>query len=100
MFGAPVEEKPKDKGDDAMDEFKKTNVGMLRIPFETKVNWKWTYFFRNLVLFLFTVAALTLCYFMKLFWIQCGARWLFTYIPTSSMERTERRRHCPVCSRA
>jgi len=61
LFGGPATEKPKDGsggGDDQMADFKKTNVGMLRIPFDTKVNWKWTYFFRNWLLFVFSIAAL------------------------------------------
>ncbi len=59
LFGAPPEEKPKDKGNDNMDDFKKTNVGMLRVPFETKVNWKWTMFFRNWTFIVFAIAAMT-----------------------------------------
>jgi len=36
-----------------MDKFKRTNVGMLRVPFDTKVDHFWIKFFRNLVLFNF-----------------------------------------------
>ena len=52
-----VLEKP--KGNDDLADFKKTNVGMLRVPFDTKVNWNWIIFFRNSVLFVFAIAALT-----------------------------------------
>ncbi len=42
--------KPKDGVEDEMAEFKKTNVGMLRVPFDTKVSWPWITSFRNFVL--------------------------------------------------
>jgi hypothetical protein len=58
MFGAPVTDKPKDSGSDQLAEFKKTNVGMLRIPFDIKVSLQWTNFFRNWTLFMFAVACL------------------------------------------
>jgi hypothetical protein len=48
----------KPKGDDPMDEFKKTNVGMLRVPFDTKISWPWINFFRNFVLVVFALVCL------------------------------------------
>ena len=45
-------------GEDEMAEFKKTNVGMLRVPFDTKVSWPWVRVFRNIVLGTFIVFVL------------------------------------------
>ncbi len=41
--------KPSGTDKDELAEFKKTNVGMLRVPFDTKVSWPWVTGFRNLV---------------------------------------------------
>ncbi len=57
LFGA-AKDKPKSSGSEELAEFKKTNVGMLRVPFNTKVNWNWTLFFRNTMLLLFVAAAM------------------------------------------
>ena len=50
--------KPKGSGEDEMAEFKKTNVGMLRVPFDTKVSQPWINAFRNTVLAIFIVLCL------------------------------------------
>ena len=42
--------KPGAAGEDDLAEFKKTNVGMLRVPFDTKVSWPWVTGFRNFVI--------------------------------------------------
>ena len=42
--------KPGGAGEDDLAEFKKTNVGMLRVPFDTKVSWPWVTGFRNFVI--------------------------------------------------
>ena len=41
-----------------MAEFKKTNVGMLRVPFDNKVSWPWINAFRNSVLGVFILLCL------------------------------------------
>jgi hypothetical protein len=56
--GGPDAVKPKGSGADEMAEFKKTNVGMLRVPFDNKVSWPWINAFRNSVLGVFILLCL------------------------------------------
>ena len=45
-------DKKEDKGETELDKFKKSNVGMLRQPFDTRVDHRWIKFFRNYNIFL------------------------------------------------
>ena len=59
MFGGvEVNAKPTAEGTDEIAEFKKTNVGMLRVPFDTKVNWNWVNFFSRFVFLMWFVAVM------------------------------------------